>query len=176
MTLVLRIVLLWRAAISCLYVACLLAAAFVPRRDGVTYFRALYETHGDCRSVFCGCNSISPVLVALRSKPWVCGRTLAGIAGSNPTGDVSICFLWMFMLSRRGLCVGLISRPEESCRVLCVFVKPRYWGPGPLGAVVPCGGRERGGTVYTLLEAELLCVIYFFCVMCGWDTRELVVF
>jgi hypothetical protein len=41
-----RIVLLWRAAISCLYVACLSVATFVPRREGVTYFRALYETHG----------------------------------------------------------------------------------------------------------------------------------
>jgi hypothetical protein len=46
MTLLLRVVLLWRAAISCLYVACHLVAAFVPRREGVTYFRALYESHG----------------------------------------------------------------------------------------------------------------------------------
>jgi hypothetical protein len=46
MTLLLLIVLLWRAAVSCLYVACLLAAAFVPRREGVAYFRAPYETHG----------------------------------------------------------------------------------------------------------------------------------
>ena len=42
------------------------------------------------------------------------------------------------VLSCRGLCVGLIIRPGEPYRVLClnVIVKPRYsGGPGPLGAV-----------------------------------------
>ena len=26
-----------------------------------------------------------------RSKAWVCGRSAAGIAGSNPAGDMEIC-------------------------------------------------------------------------------------
>ena len=29
--------------------------------------------------------------VAARSKPWVCGRSLAEIAGSNPAGDTDSC-------------------------------------------------------------------------------------
>jgi hypothetical protein len=42
--------------------------------------------------------------VAARSKAWVCGRSLAGIAGSNRAGGMDVCLLW----------------------VLCVV---RYWSP-----------------------------------------------
>ena len=31
--------------------------------------------------------------LAARSKAWVCGRWFAGIAGSNPVGDVDVCSL-----------------------------------------------------------------------------------
>ena len=34
-----------------------------------------------------------PMLVAARSKAWVCGRSLTGTAGSNPTGDMDVCLL-----------------------------------------------------------------------------------
>jgi hypothetical protein len=30
---------------------------------------------------------------AVWSKAWVCGRSLAGIAGSNPTEAVDVCLL-----------------------------------------------------------------------------------
>jgi hypothetical protein len=36
-----------------------------------------------------------PVLVAARSKASVCGRSLARIAGSNPTGGMDVCLLLM---------------------------------------------------------------------------------
>ena len=51
-----------------------------------------------------------PVPVAARSKAWVCGHSLAGIAGLNPTGGawISVCCVF----SCRGLCAGLITRPE----------------------------------------------------------------
>jgi hypothetical protein len=64
--------------------------------------------------------------VAARSKAWVCGRSLAGIAASNPTGVMKVSFECC-VLSGRGLCVGLITRPEESYRVVClgVIVNPR---------------------------------------------------
>ena len=53
-----------------------------------------------------------PTSVATRSKAWVYGRSLAGIVGSNPAGGhgcVECC-----VLSGRGLCDGLITRPEKS--------------------------------------------------------------
>jgi hypothetical protein len=34
-----------------------------------------------------------PIAVAARSKTWVCGRSLTGIVGSNPTGGLDAC-LW----------------------------------------------------------------------------------
>jgi hypothetical protein len=37
--------------------------------------------------------SLLPIPVAARSKAWVCGPSLAGIAGSNPAGDIDVCVL-----------------------------------------------------------------------------------
>jgi hypothetical protein len=34
-----------------------------------------------------------PIPVATRSKVWVCGRSLAGIVGSNPTRAMDVCLL-----------------------------------------------------------------------------------
>jgi hypothetical protein len=34
-----------------------------------------------------------PIRVAARSKTWVCGRSLTGIAGSNPDGGMDVCLL-----------------------------------------------------------------------------------
>ena len=56
------------------------------------------------------------------SRCAACGRTPAEIVGSNPTGA------WIFVccecrvLSGRGLCDELITRPEESYRLRCVVV------------------------------------------------------
>ena len=36
---------------------------------------------------------ILPIPVAARSEVWVCGRSLAGIVGSNPTGGMDVCLL-----------------------------------------------------------------------------------
>jgi hypothetical protein len=77
--------------------------------------------------------------VAALSKACVCGPSLAGIAGSNPTGGLDVCVLWMLcVLSGRGLCVGLITCLGESYRVWCVWVwsssLDNKEGPWPLAA------------------------------------------
>jgi hypothetical protein len=36
---------------------------------------------------------ILPIPVAVRSKAWVCGRSLTRIVGSNPTGGMDVCLL-----------------------------------------------------------------------------------
>ena len=72
-----------------------------------------------------------PIPVAARSQAWVCGRSLAGITGSNPEGSMDICLLWvLWVLSGIGLCVEPITGPDESYRVWCVYVicEPRKWG------------------------------------------------
>jgi len=64
-----------------------------------------------------------PVPVAARSKTWVCGRSPDETVGSNPTGGVDVCLLWVLcVLSGRGLCDELITLPEESYRLWCVVV------------------------------------------------------
>jgi len=63
-----------------------------------------------------------PVPVAARSEAWVCDCSPADIVGSNPTGGrMSVC-CECAVLSGRGLCDGLITRPEESYRLWCVVV------------------------------------------------------
>ena len=82
----------------------------------------------------------SPVPVAALSKTWFCGRWLAGVAGSNLAGGTAV-FCECCVLSGRGLCVGLITRPEESYRVWLVWVWS--WSLdngealGPLASVAP---------------------------------------
>ena len=59
--------------------------------------------------------------MAARSEERVCGRSLAGIASSNPTGDMNVCLLLVLcVLSYTGLCNGPIIRPEELYRDWCV--------------------------------------------------------
>ena len=60
--------------------------------------------------------------MAARSKAWDSGCSPAEIVGSDPTGGMDVC-RECCVLSGRGLCDGLITRPEESyrlwCRVVC---------------------------------------------------------
>ena len=59
--------------------------------------------------------------MAALSKAKVCGRSLAEILGSNLTGGMDV-YCECCVLSGRGLCDGLITRPEESYRLWCVVV------------------------------------------------------
>jgi hypothetical protein len=61
--------------------------------------------------------TVMPIPVVERSKAGVCNRSPAGIAGSNAVGGMDVC-----LLSCRGLCDGLITRPEESYRLCRVTV------------------------------------------------------
>jgi hypothetical protein len=58
--------------------------------------------------------------VVARSKAAVCARLVAGVAGSNPAQGMDTCLLCLYVVLScvgRGLCDGLITRPEESYRV-----------------------------------------------------------
>jgi len=61
------------------------------------------------------------ILVVVQSKSCVCGSSLGGILGSNPRRGMDVrLFVVVCVLSGRGLCVGLITHPEDSNRVWCV--------------------------------------------------------
>ena len=68
--------------------------------------------------------------VSARSKAWVCGRSVAGNAGSNHVGAMDVVSCECCVLSGSGLCVGLITRPEESYRVSEASVMSRFWPAG----------------------------------------------
>ena len=57
--------------------------------------------------------------MAVLFKAWVCGRSLSGIAGSNPAGGMNVSSECCVFLGR-GLCDLPITHPEESYQVWCV--------------------------------------------------------
>ena len=68
--------------------------------------------------------------VAARSKAWVCGHSLAGIAGSNSAGGMDVCLWWLLCVVRQ----RSLRRADHSCRgvlpsVVCLsgIVKPWIW-------------------------------------------------
>jgi len=50
------------------------------------------------------------------------GSTLAGMRGRIPQGEWKFVSCGCCVLSGRGLCFGLISRPQESYQMWCVWV------------------------------------------------------
>jgi hypothetical protein len=58
-----------------------------------------------------------------RGQARVCSRSIAGIAGSNPAGSRISVSCECCVLSGRGFCVGLITRPEAFYRMWCVWVR-----------------------------------------------------
>jgi hypothetical protein len=61
-------------------------------------------------------SSLTAVPQAAQLKAWVCGCSLAGIAGSNPAEAHGCLSVVSVVLSGRGFCDGLITRQEESYR------------------------------------------------------------
>jgi hypothetical protein len=67
-----------------------------------------------------------PILQAGRSKALVCGRSLPGIADSNPAEGMNVSYTCC-VLSGKDFCDGPIRRPEVQrsptrCVCACVFV------------------------------------------------------
>jgi len=88
------------------------------------------------------------VPVAARYTASVCGRSPAEIVGLNPTGAwMSVC-CECCVLSGRGLCEELITRPEESYRLWCVVMcdLETSWmkRPWPTGG---CCGKNKHTTI-----------------------------
>ena len=56
------------------------------------------------------------ILVAARSKAWVCDRLTSEITFSSPSEGMDTRLLCLLCCEGRGLCGGLITRSEESYR------------------------------------------------------------
>ena len=75
-----------------------------------------------------------PITAVARSTVWVCGHSLAGIAGSNPAGNMDACLLWVLCDLR----LRSLWRADHSSRgvllsVVCLSVisQPEHLGLGP---------------------------------------------
>ena len=83
-----------------------------------------------------------PVPVAGRSKAWVCGLSPAEIVGSNPTGGMDVCLLWVLFIVRYS---SLRRADHSSRRVLPTVLRRCVWSRNlvneetlaHLGAVAP---------------------------------------
>jgi len=73
-------------------------------------------------NVYCTVLIFQPIPATARSKAWVCGPTAAEIVGSNPPVAWMCVCCECCVFSDRGLCDELITGPEESYRLWCVFV------------------------------------------------------
>jgi hypothetical protein len=63
-------------------------------------YKSLVITKSEAHYCLATYNINEPIAVAERSKTWVCSRSPAGIAGSNPAGDMDACLLWVLCVVR----------------------------------------------------------------------------
>jgi hypothetical protein len=67
-----------------------------------------------------------PIPVVERSKAWVCSRSPAGIAGSNPAEGMDICLLCVCQVEVSATGWSLVQRSLSGCGAsLCVISKPQ---------------------------------------------------
>jgi hypothetical protein len=69
-----------------------------------------------------------PIPVTERSKAWVCSRSPAGIAGSNPAVDV--CLLWVLCVCQVSATGWSLAQRSTTDSVVSLYVisKPQEWG------------------------------------------------
>jgi hypothetical protein len=85
-----------------------------------------------------------PIPEAARSKTYVCGRLVVGVAGSNPTRGMDVCLLCLYAVLScvcRGLCDGLNTRPEEFYHVssyVCYKETPKREAKVPSWTITAC--------------------------------------
>jgi len=61
-----------------------------------------------------------PIPMAVRSKAWVCGRSPAGTASSNPAGRTNTCLLWVLLCCQVEVSAtgwSLVQRSPTECGV-----------------------------------------------------------
>jgi hypothetical protein len=72
-----------------------------------------------------------PIPVTTQSKAWVCGRSLAGIAGSNPAGGMSLVSVECCQVEVSATGRSLLRRSLTKCGVSeCdreTSIKRRLW-------------------------------------------------
>jgi len=70
---------------------------------------------------------MDPILAAARSKVWVFSRSLAGIAHSNPAGDMDVCLLRVLCVVRQKFLrrADHLSRAVVPSVCVCAIAEPQ---------------------------------------------------
>ena len=71
--------------------ACAFIAAMITAKEANQEFFVCFFVRWFVYLICKGKVHLWPVPVAAWSKAWVCGRSPAGIVGSNPTGGMNVC-------------------------------------------------------------------------------------
>jgi hypothetical protein len=67
-----------------------------------------------------------PIPVAVRSKAWIFGRSLTRIVGSDPTGDMDVCLLWVvccYLVEASAMRRSRVQRSPTDCCVSLSVIK-----------------------------------------------------
>jgi hypothetical protein len=68
------------------------------------------------------CALLVTIPVAVRCSTWVCSRSIAGLASSNPAKDMDFHLLLLLCRVGRSLCDELITRSQASYAGVCPIV------------------------------------------------------
>ena len=91
---------------------------------GIAYFGLVLLSNRIAKISACAfkfSESKPPIPVAARFKAWVCSRSLGGITGSNPAGDM-MSVVSVVCCAGRGLCDGPVPFPPGESHSVCVCV------------------------------------------------------
>ena len=104
--------------------------------------------------------------MAALSKAWICSHSLAGIVGSNPTGGMGVCLLWVLCIVRKR---SLRRADHSSGGVLPTVVRGCVWSRNlvneeALARVGPQRHRKKkvSKTTFHFIEALRSLVLYLF--------------
>jgi hypothetical protein len=108
------------------------------------------------------------IQMAGRSKAWFCGRSLAGIVGSNPAWGMNVGW-WQVEVSAKVLSIVRIS-PAECGVPECNCEASTMRGPGPVGAFAPRGrGARRGSNNFK--DSRIPVALPLYCYDRGFESR-----
>jgi hypothetical protein len=109
--------------------------------------------------------------VAARSKPWVCGRSLAGIVGSNLAGDINVCHLSVVccQVEVSATSWSLVQRSSTECGVSECDHESLIIRSRPNGGLLRHGKKKKYSCYLHMLLFNVEDFLDF--ALCHWASR-----
>jgi hypothetical protein len=139
----------WRVITKCGLLLCVTSLIQCSHAAGwLTPWKSCYVVTKSMDFMEPECTLLVPV--AMQSKAWVFGQAFTGIVGSNPTGGIDVCHLWVFVCCQVQVSLtdwSLARRSPNGCGVSeCdLETSKRRWPRTSLGCCTT--GREKECTL-----------------------------